>query len=154
MSRTVYFTMLLLCACVLTGALSGCGQSAEAAAAGVYELDKERIKEEMQAQIDAMEDETEQAEAQMGLAFIEMMSMTLTLNEDGSASGVMSMMGESDHATGSWTIDGSQIAITLAGEGEEPETMSGTLAGDTLELEPDDDGMMPFNLVFRKRVDE
>lgn len=156
MSRITTLTAIALLTLVSACILTGCGQSAQAAMAGVYELDKAKIKADMQTQIDATEDEQEKMGMQMMAGFIDAMTMTLTLNEDGTATGVFTAMGDTENATGTWTINGDSISVTLGSGDEEPDTMSGTVDGDTFELVPpgdDESDMPPFNLAFKKRTE-
>lgn len=129
--------------------LPGC-ESAMDRAAGSYDLDKTQVKAAMQKEIDKLEDPAEKAQMSMMMGMIDAFSMTLTLNADGTATGEMGMGGDSQDATGTWTINGDQVSVTLAAEGEEPETMSGTLSGDTLKFDPPEEEDVPFDLVFTR----
>jgi hypothetical protein len=143
--------MVLLCSMFVISMLQGCGESATARAAGTYELDTTAMKAAVQAEIDSMEDEMEKMAAGMMLGMLDGMSMTLTLNEDGTASGVVVMNGEEDPATGTWTLDGDSISITMESEDTAAEEMTGTLEGDTIRLSnPGDE--MPFDMVFNRRA--
>jgi len=149
MIRTALLTIALLCAVFLTSMLQGCGDSSEASAAGTYSLDKAAMKTALQAEIDSIEDPMEKMGASMMLGMIDEMSMTLSLNQDGTASGVFVMADEEENVYGNWTLTGSNISISLAPEGDTPETMAGTFNGDTIRLsDPDDD--TPFQMVFKR----
>lgn len=143
--------LMLLAAVAGVTALGGCGASPNYA--GTYELDSEAFQAAIQAEIDATEDPTEQAGMQMMAGLLSSMSMTITLNEDGSASATSSMMGQTEQASGAWTYAGETITITMTGGGL-PESMRGTVKGDTLELTSPQDQEMPFPFVFRKKVAE
>lgn len=150
-SRVTALLLTLFC----IAHVSGCGAS-ESSVAGTYELDKEAVRAAAKAEMEkqaAAEDDDDMAAfgATMMLGMIEQMSMTLTLNEDGTAAAVMTMTGETENATGTWSLDGGNISITLAAEGEQPDTATGTVEGDTITMASTGDDDMPFNLVFRKK---
>ena len=128
----------------------GCGPTPEEKAAGTYALDKENIKQAAAAEAEKAPDE-EKAQLEMALSMIDSMSMTLTLSADGSATSSMSMMGQTQSTTGTWKISGATVTLTMTEEGETPESVTGTLKGDTLELSPPEDSDMPFKMVFRKQ---
>lgn len=73
------------------------------------------------------------------------MTMSITLNADGSASSAaeMPMMGEKMNAAGSWELDGMNVSISMKKEGEEePETIKGSVDGDRLVLASEEEGPM------------
>jgi len=153
MFRVFGLTVALLGCLLIASMLQGCGDSGTAKVAGTYELDKTAMKAAMQAEIDGIEDDMEKMGAAMMLGMIDMMSITITLNEDGSANGLMVMGGDEDPATGSWTLNGKAISITLAPEGDSnPETMSGTFDGDTIRLDAPEEEEMPFQMVFTRKA--
>ena len=133
---------LVLCLTVVV-MLQACGSNP----AGTYVLDKEAIKVAARAEMEKSDDEAGQIGGEMALGMIDAMNMTITLNADGTAEGSISMMGQTDKATGTWTLDGDKISVTMAGEGESPQTMSGTWNGDTIELS---DGEQPYPIVLKK----
>lgn len=161
MIRTALVRVTLLISLFGFAVVGGCGDSKDSGdgartpaaatlnAAGTYSLDKEAVKAAMQAEIDKIEDPMEKMGASMMLGMIDMMSITITLNEDGTATGTMAMGGDEDPASGSWTLDGNVISITMASEGDSPETMTGTFDGDTIRLSDADDEM-PFQMVFKR----
>ncbi len=149
-SMTLYFA--LLCCVAITSLLQGCGDSGVAKAAGTYELDTAAMRTAMQAEIDKIEDPMERMGASMMLGMLGEMSMTITLNADGTASGVVVIAGEEDPATGNWTLTGNNISITMGSEGESnPETMSGTYEGDTIRLDAPGDEM-PVQMVLKRKT--
>ncbi|MFB3431937.1 MAG: hypothetical protein ABL309_13555 [Phycisphaerales bacterium] len=150
MIRTAMPTTVVLISMLVISMLQGCAESPAARVAGTYELDTDAMKAAMQAEIDQMEDEMEKMGASMMLGMIDGMSMTLTLNEDGTASGVVVMNGEEDPASGTWTLDGDAISITMASEGGSPEEVTGTLDGDTIRM-PSPGGQMPIDMVFKRQ---
>ena len=81
---------------------------------------------------------------------IDAMQMTLVLNADGTASSDLSMMGQNEKTTGTWSISGETITLNLADEGVEPEPVTGTLRGDRLEIHAQDDEM-PVNMIFKRK---
>jgi len=146
-------SVALLAAALCVAALPGCGDSM-ADVAGVYELDKQAIKSAVEAEIEASKD-SDDPMAGMGAAMVarmvDAMVMELTLNADGTASMDMEMMGDSTTATGTWSLDGNAITISLAEEGEEPDAASGTIDGDTITMEMPEDDDAPFDLVFTRK---
>lgn len=152
-TRSLRCTVLLL-AMLCLAALSGCGQTM-ADVAGVYELDKEAIKAAAKAEMDKQSGD-EQGMAALGsamvLGMIEQMTMTLTLNADGTASMLMRGMGDEDTSTGTWSLEGTTISISMDARGGGPDDASGTVDGDTITFIPPDDEDMPFNLVFKKKT--
>lgn len=149
-SMTLFFA--LLCCVAITSLLQGCGDSGTAKAAGTYELDTAAMRTSLQAELDKIEDPMERMGASMMLGMLSEMSMTITLNADGTASGVVVMAGEEDPATGNWTLTGNNISITMGSEGESnPETMSGTYEGDTIRLDAPGDEM-PVQMVLKRKT--
>jgi hypothetical protein len=136
--------------------VAGCGSGA-ASVAGVYELDKEAVKTSIQAEMKKAE---ESGDAEMGAQFggamilgmIDSLTMTVTLNADGTASMVADIMGDQNTATGTWKLDGEAITITAVSPGEEPETITGTVAGSKMTLKSPDGDEMPFDMVFKKKA--
>lgn len=155
MFRVVILTVALVCSMFAVSLLQGCSESvsAEARVAGTYELDAAAVKAAMQAEIDQIEDEMARGVASMALKRFDRMSATVTLNEDGTANSEESRGGEPTLATGTWTLDGDTITITMAAEGGEPRSMSGSIDGDTMRLSADDENAdMPFELVFIRQA--
>jgi len=138
------------------GALPGCGssetESATSSAAGSWELDREVIRAAMQLEIDQIEDPMEKAGAGMMLSMLENLSMTIDLNPDGTCTGTMTMMGDTDESTGTWTLNDGVITITMVNADGEPEAMTGTLRGDRFELH-DIDENSSMKMVFRRRTE-
>lgn len=134
---------------------AGCSPSMSSVA-GTYELDKEvmreAVKKELEAQEGAGAEGMDEFALAMVMGMIDNMSMTLTLDADGAATFVVRDMGQSDTMTGTWTLDGAAIAITAAEEGEEPSTVRGTVAGETITLDPEGDDDVPFEPVFRRKA--
>lgn len=144
--------VVLLMVAVGLASLTGCGGSPMAAVAGTYKLDQESMKKDLQAKIDATEDPGEKMGMQMAMGMFEQMTFSITLNADGTASGVANMMGEDDVATGTWTLDGDAIAITMKGENETVgTTINGTVSGSRITLKPEGEEEMPFNMVLIKQ---
>lgn len=150
MTRYAISRITLVVALLSLVCLPGCGKSPEARAAGTYELDKQAMKDAVQAEIDQIEDPMERMGASMMMGMFDMFSVTITLNADGTASGISEMAGESEYVSGTWTLTDNRISLTLAEEGEEPETMTGILDGDTIRIETPDEEEMPFDMIFRR----
>lgn len=142
-------TLILVGVLALT-ALAGCGEtSPETAAAGTYTLDAEAMRAAVEAQIAADVPENMRAEFQMVFEMISAFDMTVTLNEDGTAVASMSMMGDEDSATGTWSInenDRVTISIKRADTGDEAPA-TGVLEGDTIRLTLPDEGATEIILV-------
>lgn len=152
MFRVFGLTVALMGLFLIASMLQGCGDSAVSKAAGTYELDTAAMRTSMQAEIDKIEDQMEKMGASMMLGMIGEMSITITLNADGTANGVMVMAGEEDPATGSWTLEGNAISITMTPEGESTaETMTGTFEGDTIRLDAPGEEM-PFQMIFKRKA--
>ena len=154
MSRVTSLAVVLLCAMLAASLRGGCAASASPVpeVAGTYELDREAVKAAMQAEIELIEDEEERWDALTIMGTIDMMSITLTLNQDGTANGEMTMFDEAHPASGTWTLDGGTLTVIVAPEGDEAATMIGTVDGDTIRLSvEDEDEDMPFDLVFVRR---
>ncbi len=156
MIRIATLTMVLLCSVLITSLLQGCGDSGTAKAVGTYELDTAAMKTAMLAEIENTEDENEKMALGSMLGIIDATSMTITLNEDGTASVVMSgpmaVDDDEEHDSGTWTLTDQDISITMTSEGDDTsETITGTLEGDTIRLSSPDDEM-PFDMVFNRRA--
>jgi len=149
-TRPATATIATAIAAVLTLLITGCGPSPMAEAAGTYELDNEAIQADFQQRLDEMEDGPEKMGAQMAAGMISSMQMTITLNEDGTASVDTTMMGQTDQAPATWSISGETVTLTVTPEEGEPDTATGTLEGGTLTLDPPDGENMPIDLVFNK----
>ena len=155
MIRFTILTLALLCSAFAVSLLQGCSEAAlsESSVPGTYALDTDAMKAAMQAEIDQIEDEMARGVASMALKRFDRMSATVTLNEDGTANSEESRGGEPTLATGTWTLDGDTITITMAAEGGEPRSMSGSIDGDTMRLSADDENAdMPFELVFIRQA--
>ncbi len=136
----------LLCLVVLPGC-----DSAESKSAGNYMLDKEHMKSQVEAEM-ASASEADKAAMQMALQMLDSMSMSIELNADGSARSTVSLAGESQTSSGTWTLSGKNVSITMTDPEGNAETITGTLDGEVLELSPPADADMPGNMVFRKRA--
>jgi hypothetical protein len=150
-------TMAVLAALMLgAGLLHGCGNAAPASShAGTWELDMQVVKDAMLAEIAEIEDPEERQAMEFGMAMIgsgmlDAMSMTLTLNADGTASSTTSMMGESETVRGTWSARNDHLTIEMTQDGES-EAVSAVVDGDTLELIPPEGEEMPFRMIMRKR---
>lgn len=143
------FALLLVLSAVILTACSG-----SANVAGTYEIDKEAMKQGMAEAAKTADPNEPGAEfaASMMQGMIDNMSITLTLETNGSAKIVTQMMGQSDTATGTWTLDGKTISITAGVEGKDAATMKGTVSGSTITMHPEKDQGMPSNMVFKKKA--
>jgi len=153
------FLTIAMLGVVLLGAglLQACGKSPEPSHAGTWELDIQVVKDAMMAEIATIEDPAERQAMEFGMAMLgsgmlDAMSMSLTLNPDGTASSTTSMMGESDTVHGTWSARGDQLTIEMTQDGES-DSISAVVEGDTLELIPPEGEAMPFRMIMRKRAD-
>lgn len=122
--------------------------------AGSYEIDKPAMIVDVRLNVaEAYPDDAESAvEAlEAAEAFVEGMTWTMTLGDDGSASVVMEAMGLEERGTGTWTLRGSDISISLEPSEILPESMSGSVRGDTLELLDPEGGEEKATLFRRLR---
>ena len=148
MHRPLSSITSLIALLLLVVVQSGC--SGEADISGTYDLDKAAVKAAMEAEMKAKgEDKDPMAAFAMGM--IESMNVSMTLNADGTASMQMSMMGEAQTASGTWTRSGKSITVTMAEPGETPTPANGTIDGDTITLKPPEGQDMPFDMVFKKK---
>lgn len=150
------FTTLSILGLLLASALllNGCGGVSESSVAGVYEIDKAAIKAAAEAEMKKEQDPNDPMAgfgASMMMGMIDSMNMTMTLNADKTATMVVSAMGQSDTATGTWSLSGSEITVTVASPGDTAEPVTGTVDGDTITLTPPSEEDMPFDLVFKKK---
>jgi hypothetical protein len=150
-SRSRIFAVLLV-SFLSMALLSGCGGSV----AGTYDMDKVAVKAAAEAEIKKQQEkDPNNPMAAMGsgmvMGMIDAMTFTLTLNEDGTASMVISGMGPAETTTGNYKVDGSNITLTMTEKGGSPESITGTVSGDTIRLKPPKADDMPFDLVFKKR---
>lgn len=136
-------------------ALHGCGKATAPSHAGTWELDTQLMKDAMAAEIAAIEDPEERRAMEMGMAvmgstMLEQLSMTLTLDPDGSASVTSATMGDSETLRGTWSAEGNLLVIVMEQDGES-RPASARVDGDTLELLPPEADDMPFRMIMRKR---
>lgn len=148
---------LVASAILLPGAMAlhGCHKASAPRHAGTWELDTQLMKDAMVTDIAAIEDPEERRAMEMGMAvmgsaMLEQLSMTLTLNPDGSASITSAMMGDSETLHGTWSAAGNLLAIVMEQDGES-QAASARVDGDTLELLPPDADDMPFRMIMRRR---
>jgi hypothetical protein len=127
---------------------TGCESEMESAA-GTYAMDKEGVKESVKAKGES--DGASSQEIDMALAMIDGMTMQLTLNADGTASTSTSMMGQSQSTSGTWTISGGDVTVSMKDEDGQSQSITGKLEGESLEMDPPPGSDMPFKLVFRKQ---
>jgi hypothetical protein len=106
---------LFVCAVALTAwGMVGCG-----GVEGTYKLDKAETKKAMQADIAKMPAD-DQKFAQLGLAMVDAMDVTMELKSGGAASMKMTMPNlmdskgpaKTDEETGTWKKDGDNVIIT------------------------------------------
>ena len=130
--------------------LPACSKS-EPSIAGTYTLEKDAVKAALREEINAIEDPEERMMAQMVLGFIDSLEMSITLNDDKTASAVTRAMNTTDTATGTWSRSGENITITLAPPDLEPQSMRGTIRNDTLELHSPETEDVNYRLIFRSQ---
>jgi hypothetical protein len=145
-------TIIVLVLSVLSATfLGGCGNSV----AGTYELDKTAVKTAAEAEIKKKQaenpnDPSAAMAASFMLGMIDSMNFTMTLNDDGSASVVTNAMGQSKTATGTYTVSGSKITLSVAERGQQPNSVTGSVSGDTITLHPPEGEEVPFDMIFKK----
>lgn len=132
--------------------ITGCGASPMERVAGTYDIDRATVKKDIQAQIDAATDDMQKAQLSFALGMIDDMGFSITLDANGTASASVVMMEQNSTATGTWTLNGDAIAITMKGENEATaSTVNGTVSGDRITLNPSDDQPMPVGMTFIKQ---
>lgn len=139
------------------GSLQGCGRPDAAPHAGTWELDTDVVREAMKAEVAAIEDPDERRAMEAGMAMmgekmLDAMSMTLTLNPDGSATSTTRMMDESETIHGTWSAEGDRLTIVMEQDGQS-EPVAARVDGDLLELLPPDGRGMPLPMIMRKQPD-
>lgn len=151
MIRTLTITFAVLSALITASLLQGCG-SPTAKAAGTYTLDKAAIKAELQKKIESIEDPSEKYEATVRLGGIDdFPTMSFVLAEDGTLEAKTVMMGMTDTTKGSWSISGSTVTFRMTDTGaNDPDEMTGTLRGDSIELNSPNGEEMPFRMIFTR----
>ena len=156
MIRNLPSLAVLAAVALAAASLAGCGKSPDAKYAGTWELDKEVIMEAMMAEIAAVEDPAERQMMEMGMAMmgasmLDTMSMTLTLNADGTVTSTTHMMGESDTVHGRWSSRGRTVTIEVTQDGE-TESITAEFDGDAaLEVIPPEGEDVPFRMVMRRQ---
>lgn len=140
-----------------TASLQGCGRPDAASHAGTWELDTEVVREAMAAEVAAIEDPEERRAMELGMAMmgekmLDAMSMTLTLNPDGSAASTTSMMDESETVRGTWSAEGDMLTIVMEQDGQS-QAVAARVDGELLELLPPEGQGMPLPMIMRKRPD-
>jgi hypothetical protein len=157
MKRHFQAMAMLAAVMLLAGGLQACGKSQTMTHAGTWELDIQVVKDAMEAEIAQIEDPEERQAMELGMAMIgagmlDAMSMTLVLNPDGTASSTTSLLDESQTVHGTWSQDGDSLIILMT-EGEQSDSVSAVVDGDTLELLPPEGEEMPFRMIMRKRLE-
>ena len=157
MKRHFQAMAMLAAVMLLAGGLQACGKSPTMTHAGTWELDIQVVKDAMEAEIARIEDPEERQAMELGMAMIgagmlDAMNMTLVLNPDGTASSTTRLMDESQTVHGTWSQDGDSLTIRMT-EGEQTDSVSAVVTGDTLELLPPEGEDMPFRMIMRKRVE-
>ena len=157
MKRHFQAMAMLAAVMLLAGGLQACGKSPTMTHAGTWELDIQVVKDAMEAEIARIEDPEERQAMELGMAMIgagmlDAMNMTLVLNPDGTASSTTRLLDESQTVQGTWSQDGDTLTIRMT-EGEQSDTVSAVVDGDTLELLPPEGEDMPFRMLMRKRVE-
>lgn len=145
-------TLLAFATLTLAAMLLPACSKAEPSIAGTYTLEKDAVKAALREEINTIEDPEEKFMAQMVLGFIDSLEMSITLNDDKTASAVTRAMNTTDTATGTWSRSGENITITLAPPDIEPQAMRGTIRNDTLELHPPETEDVNYRLIFRRQV--
>ncbi len=108
--HTTPLPLLALLAALL---LPACGGSP----AGTYELDKEGMRAEVEAEVAANPDDAAAAMAASMIGpMLDSLEVTLTLEADGRANIQMGMMGQSESKSGTWTGGGDQLTLSFNGD--------------------------------------
>lgn len=131
-----------LCA-VLLGFMclvQGCGSSGDASLAGTWEIDHDRMTDELAERLDQSRDPMEVGLARMVIGMISNMRWTAKLHDDGTLSLTMEEPGSSMKATGQWSLSGDAVTIEYVDERERKTTMTGRLEGERIRLEPFQEG--------------
>lgn len=137
---------------MLVGLISGCGASPMEKVAGTYNIDREAVKKDLQARIDASTDDMQKAQLSFALGMIDEMGFAIMLAANGTVSARVSMMEQESTANGTWTLNGDAISITLKGENEATgNTIHGTVSGNTIMLSPTSDQPMPVGMTLIKQ---
>ena len=146
---TNFVILVVALACAVQ--LPGCSDP-KANVVGTYEVDKTALKAAAEAEIKAKgENDASAMGAAMILGMIDAMTMTMTLNADGTVAMTMSAMGDTKTTPGTWTISGNTISLTTTKPGGSPEASTGTVSGDTITVKPPKGQKVPFDLVFHKK---
>ena len=148
---------ILSLAALLT--LSACGAGADPAV-GTWKLDATATVEGMRAtmdkQMEGQPEEMKKLAAQMMDTMVAAMKGSMELKADGTATGSMTMpnpMGgepSQSNATGTWKNENGSVSITMAEEGQDGETSSGKLEGDTLTM-TEQQGGQEMKIVFKRQ---
>jgi len=156
--KNLFLLIVMLVALLLgTVSLQGCGRPDAASHAGTWELDTAVVREAMAAEVAAIEDPEERRAMELGMAMmgekmLDAMSMTLTLNPDGSATSTTRMMDQSETVSGTWSAEGDMLTIVMEQEGQS-EAVAARVDGELLELLPPEGRGMPLPIIMRKRPD-
>jgi len=156
--KNLFLLIVMLVALLLgTASLQGCGRPDAASHAGTWELDTAVVREAMAAEVAAIEDPEERRAMELGMAMmgekmLDAMSMTLTLNPDGSATSTTRMMDQSETVRGTWSAEGDMLTIVMEQEGQS-EAVAARVDGELLELLPPEGRGMPLPIIMRKRPD-
>lgn len=91
------------------------------------------------------DEQAKAADAVMG-----MMKGELTLKPDNTLTGSMTMGAEMQTVQGTWKLDGANITLTMKGEGQEQETMTGTYDDGVIRITQDKMGQKVTMLLEKK----
>lgn len=131
--------------------------------AGDWGFDTEEVRSSFRSMMEAELAETSDSAAQeqsravmereMGRLAESMGEARLTLNADGSVSGVSrNRSGEIQNATGSWSLDNRNFSMTIQADDSPEEAVDGRVVDiDSIEINFDDSGDEPVVVLLRRR---
>ena len=139
--RTFAMISILTVSFIAMLTISGCGGSGPE---GTWVIDKEATSKAMIAKAKAAGGpQAEMAEQMIG-PMLDQMKFTVTLKSGGAAEVSISMMGESETTTGTWSSGGNAIKITVS-DGNRKRSIEGTISGSTMTMQ-NDPGDPPITL--------
>ena len=150
MQRSSLSALAAICLSLLTSCV---GTAGAAGAAGVYQLDKAALKDALLAGMPA-EARQEKMAMDMIDGMVKCMSATVELKADGSATFDMKIdvagKATEDKATGTWKLDGSNLAIVIKDKDGKVESKTAAYSNGSFSIEENDGGRKVM-MTFRRK---
>jgi hypothetical protein len=135
-SSSISFAIPLLVICLL----GGCGGAGNDGLVGTWEIDQEAMSEALSEQMSNARDPMQIGRSRMAMGMIDAMRWTASLSDDGALLLTIEEPGHTLDTDGTWSASDGAVTLTYADERDRTQTLTGTLQGRRIHLEPENEG--------------